>query len=1355
VATINVGDLEAVLRLRDEMSSQIQATMSTLDKLDQALGVTDQALDHVQKHSETAGVALGVVLGGWIEKTAEKLKDLGVEAVMTAARVETLTGVSHFMGDQAGYTHAQIDALSQSLQKQGITTQQSRDTIIQLIRANLDLGKASQLAAVAQSAARATGENSSETLNRLIHGIQTLQPEVLRTSGIVVSADQEYQKWAATHGRLATSMSGVEKQQALMSAVLREGEKIAGVYGVTNEFVGGKLQSLKRYQEEAGLAIGQFFLPALRFAVDALTALLKQVAAAPGPFMALAAGIVLAGTALQVEWLVPAMLVLAGLDLLIGAFTGTLDPVTNLTALLTVLGATAQLFADILKSLSGGLIDFETAAKNADIIGAAFSVTITSAAYVAANLSIGLLEAAKAMALMHGNFAAAKDLDENITLMKGYVLALSDEANQTVTNIDATGKANTVRKTTADLLAELQKHAAEVAAATAEAARKEAEHAAALKAAAAAAKKHAEEIKHLTEQYHAMFSELNTSKELDKLSILFATVSGNLHKLSGDDIVKAVTEFHKFGEEGKNAAEQILQAWDGVGAHMAHVRQDEMVKTVEALMKQGQVGVEAAQKYEAAWTKSTGDVMRLVGHNGPDLTKSAPGLTPLANPELDPTKWQAVALEAADTFDNAFETEGAKRKWFFANFDPISLGSVKFEAIAKALGVKLEGTVDKTEKVTKATFDWQKAIQTTQSTMQLLGITTDSAMGTIVNSIGLAVAGYQGLIAVHKTYTDAVVEHGKDSEQAKEAHDAETMYKVQQAYLAAATAVSIYSKNKENLNAGAATASGAASGAAVGMSMAGGWGALVGAVVGGLIGFFSGQKWRAMAKSAGDVLGVEMTDALAKAVDATMKKLNVSASTAGLLNLDKAMSTSSKTAASFAPQVLALLAGVAAGAIPAKEGVEQITKAWQLMSAEAGEGRVTKEMLAIMSAAKQAGVAVAGIQEFIKGLATKAIPVLESAWNSMSAHGGLSVNEIHNRLEAYEETLKNTGLTEDELAAKLAEREHQLRKTQFATEDDAKSMDQLANLTAGAFQAMMDSGASLTEVFQQIGPLIDSAVAAYDRMGIAIPAVLANVVQLRNFVSAHQDMANAMMGWGEVIKLAAAGFGNLDDAVAQVGVHMHQAEDAGLSHAQALYLNRDALREIDYLYTHGLLPNLDEGTKKLLEEGHASGILDPTPQEAMATATQHLVEIMALLATHFGVILPKAIQDYIGALNKIPKTPVPGPPEVPGAPPPGEPPEAPDPTITAAVGYYTPMLGQNTTIHAHRGERVEITPAGTPTAMRNGGDAGGGDVHIHIDARGSSDPSATLQLLNDALQSDRGGLRTAVTELARRQAMRR
>lgn len=190
-------------------------------------------------------------------------KNLISESTMLAARVETLGVVVNVVGRNLGYSSDQMSSFVESVKKMGITTQEASQGITRMAQANLDLNKASQLARVAQDAAVIGNINSSEAMNRMIHGIVTLQPEILRTIGITVSFEQEYRKAALTLGKSAEALTQNEKQAIALNATLREGAKIAGVYEEAMGTVGKQINSLPRFIEEAKVAIGEFFKPLL------------------------------------------------------------------------------------------------------------------------------------------------------------------------------------------------------------------------------------------------------------------------------------------------------------------------------------------------------------------------------------------------------------------------------------------------------------------------------------------------------------------------------------------------------------------------------------------------------------------------------------------------------------------------------------------------------------------------------------------------------------------------------------------------------------------------------------------------------------------------------------------------------------------------------------------------------------------------------------------------------------------------------------------------------------------------------------------------------------------------------------
>lgn len=202
-----------------------------------------------------------------------------------AARNETLAVTLGIVGQNAGYSKDELTKYEQELKALGISTGAARDSMTQMIQAGLDLGPATegaasqvaQLARAAQDLAVVTGENSSDTLQRMVTNIQQLDTVGLKFMGVIVDMDTATQKYAESIGKTAGELNNHQKQQAMMNAVLKEAAKMQGAYEASLDTVGKKLSSMKRYQEEAAASIGETLLPAYGVLVDAATEFLKQV----------------------------------------------------------------------------------------------------------------------------------------------------------------------------------------------------------------------------------------------------------------------------------------------------------------------------------------------------------------------------------------------------------------------------------------------------------------------------------------------------------------------------------------------------------------------------------------------------------------------------------------------------------------------------------------------------------------------------------------------------------------------------------------------------------------------------------------------------------------------------------------------------------------------------------------------------------------------------------------------------------------------------------------------------------------------------------------------------------------------
>lgn len=234
------------------------------------------------------------VLANGITNLAHRVKEGVKETILYAARTEEL-GIAMAAAAKATNTPiTSIEAVEKSVKSLNITTQETRETILKFIQAGLDVGKVGKLASVAQDLAVVAGVNTAEELDRLVHGIVTLQPRVLRTAGVFITVREVMGDLAAETGRTMTSFSELEKQQATLQAVLEKGARVTGLYDEAMNSASKQMRSLDREFKEAMNAVGDFFIPALYLGVNALRILLQTIQASPASFVLFTGSLALA-----------------------------------------------------------------------------------------------------------------------------------------------------------------------------------------------------------------------------------------------------------------------------------------------------------------------------------------------------------------------------------------------------------------------------------------------------------------------------------------------------------------------------------------------------------------------------------------------------------------------------------------------------------------------------------------------------------------------------------------------------------------------------------------------------------------------------------------------------------------------------------------------------------------------------------------------------------------------------------------------------------------------------------------------------------------------------------------------------
>jgi hypothetical protein len=229
--------------------------------------VAQQQFELVNKQMRNTGIALTAVATGGAA--------LITKSTLLAARVETLGVVMQQVGKNAGFSAAEMSDFEKGVREMGITTQVARTSLIRLIQANIDLSKSSELARLAQDAAVIAGINSSEAFERMVHGINTLNPRVLKTMGLVISLEQGYANYAKQMGITTNEIDTATKKQIAVNLVLEAGTRIAGSYEAAMDTAGKRMTSIARHAEEAERAFGEAFLPAFVLVIDATTAAFK------------------------------------------------------------------------------------------------------------------------------------------------------------------------------------------------------------------------------------------------------------------------------------------------------------------------------------------------------------------------------------------------------------------------------------------------------------------------------------------------------------------------------------------------------------------------------------------------------------------------------------------------------------------------------------------------------------------------------------------------------------------------------------------------------------------------------------------------------------------------------------------------------------------------------------------------------------------------------------------------------------------------------------------------------------------------------------------------------------------------
>ena len=227
------------------------------------------------------GLAVGKSVATGLGAASAAAIGFGVASFQTAARVGEMDASLRALAKANNLSYPAMQQTVKSIRDQGIEAGTAQTLVAKFAQNQLKMADATKLATVAQDAAVISGRNSTEVLADLVHGVSTQNSLVLRNAGINVMAGKAMDEYAASVGKATKDLTEAERAQAVLNAVLKDGDKIAGAYAEAMTEPGKVLRSFKRVVDDIKLSVGQglvkAFAPAILGAYDLAKALSKAV----------------------------------------------------------------------------------------------------------------------------------------------------------------------------------------------------------------------------------------------------------------------------------------------------------------------------------------------------------------------------------------------------------------------------------------------------------------------------------------------------------------------------------------------------------------------------------------------------------------------------------------------------------------------------------------------------------------------------------------------------------------------------------------------------------------------------------------------------------------------------------------------------------------------------------------------------------------------------------------------------------------------------------------------------------------------------------------------------------------------
>ena len=425
----------------------------------------------------------------------------------------------------------------------------------------------------------------------------------------------------------------------------------------------------------------------------------------------------------------------------------------------------------------------------------------------------------------------------------------------------------------------------------------------------------------------------------------------------------------------------------------------------------------------------------------------------------------------------------------------------------------------------------------------------------------------------------------------------------------------------------------------------------IGTLVGGFVGLVAGgllgdPKWVKTMQEVGKQWGLQISEGMAKQLEADAKTMGGRIDLAAMVNLNNIISDQGGlTAANFSNNWLLAMDALrqyAKGALTATQVTKTLNETFAQFVAAGSDsaGRLNGQMLRLIGYIKATGLEIQAVTEYLQQQANAAAQGVNAIVNASSKQFD-AYQKIADSIKGAKDEIDELNKVEArgrgvEWTQKMAEAQKRLADALAAQKGAAAGasaeLENLGTIALAAYNAAIQSGMTHLQALQAAGPALTQLITAYENLGLstdnaAVKALMMQASLLKNnpeLLAGIDGLAQALLAMGNMGVLNEETFAQMQAAGQRMFERLQaEVEKNGGSARDALIPMQAYLQEAAEQAKRLGIP-LDENTQKLIDQSKELGIWKDKSKDPMETMIGLMGE------------MKDAVLEMVAALKGIP-----------------------------------------------------------------------------------------------------------------------